>query len=66
MLLIYYEAPNGIKKFHRLFNGENGKGYLELYHNKKLIDRLTTAYVDCEYGKYHSEVDNYYLEDKNV
>lgn len=66
MLLINYEAPNGEKKFHRLFNGGNGRGFLEIYHNNKLIDRIKVNHVGCEYGKYHSEGDNYYLEDKDV
>ncbi len=60
MLLINYEAPNGEKKFHRLFNGGNGKGYIELYKKDKLIDRIKTSHVGCEYGKYHSEGDDYY------
>lgn len=62
MLLINYEAPNGEKKFHRLFNGGNGKGYVELYKNNKLIDRILTSHVGCEYGKYFVEGDNYYLD----
>ena len=60
MLLINYEAPNGEKKFHRLFNGGNGQGYLELYKHNKLVDKLRTSHVGCEYGKYHKEGDNYY------
>ncbi len=60
MLLINYEAPDGEKKFHRLFNGGTGKGYIELYHGKNLIDKMITNHVGCEYGTYHSEGDNYY------
>ncbi len=60
MLLINYEAPNGERKFHRLFNGGNGEGTVELYRKGKLIDSMKTAHVGCEYGKYHSEGDNYY------
>lgn len=60
MLLINYEAPDGERKFHRLFNGGNGQGTIELYKKRKLIDSLSTGHVGCEYGKYHSEGDDYY------
>ncbi len=60
MLLINYEAPDGEQKFHRLFNGGNGIGYLELYKGNSLIDKIETGHVGCEYGKYHSEGDNYF------
>ena len=64
MLLINYEAPNGEKKFHRLFNGGNGQGSVELYKHNKLIEKLTTKHVGCEYGKYHSEGDDYHKTNK--
>lgn len=60
MLLINYEAPNGERKFHRLFNGGNGVGFIELYKSNKLIDRIKASHVGCEYGKYHTKGDNYY------
>lgn len=60
MLLVRYEAPDGIMKFKRLFNGGNGKGTIELYKNNKLIDKIHAEHVGCEYGKYESEGDNYY------
>lgn len=52
MLLINYEAPNGLKKHNRLWNGGNGKGTVVLYHKHKLVDRVRVGHVGCEYGEY--------------
>jgi tocopherol cyclase len=59
MLLINYEAPNGERKFHRLYNGGNGFGVIELYKDNLLVDRIQARHTGCEYGKYHSEGDDY-------
>lgn len=60
MLLVRYEAPNGIMKFKRLFNGGNAKGTIILSKNKKIIDKMHAEHIGCEYGKYQNEGDNYY------
>ena len=52
MLLVNYEAPDGRKLHNRLWNGGNGQGTVELYHNNRLIDQLAVAHVGCEYGEY--------------
>ena len=52
MLLVNYEAPNGEKLHNRLWNGGNGRGVVELYHNGELIDRILAESVGCEYGEY--------------
>lgn len=52
MLLIRYEAPTGEKRHTRLWNGGNGKGTVELYKGKKLIDRIICENVGCEYGEF--------------
>ena len=56
MLWINYEAPNGIKHFHRLWNGGNGKGTVRLYRKTirgtELIDEVDAYNVGCEYGEY--------------
>ena len=52
MLLINYEAPNGLKKHNRLWNGGNGKGIIKLYKNNKLIDEIEALNVGCEYGEF--------------
>lgn len=52
MLLVNYEAPDGVKRHNRLWNGGNGKGTIELYHKDKLIDRIHCENVGCEYGEY--------------
>ena len=55
MLLVNYEAPNGEKKHTRLWNGGNGRGTLELYHNGELVDRIHVEHAGCEYGEYGDE-----------
>lgn len=54
MLLINYEAPNGIKRHNRLWNGGNGKGNIKLYRDGRLIDEIYAQNVGCEYGDYNS------------
>ena len=56
ILWINYEAPNGIKHFHRLWNGGNGQGTVRLYRKTisgtELIDEVDAYNVGCEYGEY--------------
>ena len=56
MLLINYEAPDGKKRYSRLWNGVNCKGTVELYECRvcgdRLIDKVQAQNVGCEYGEY--------------
>jgi len=52
MLFVNYEAPNGLKKHNRLWNGGNGKGSVKLYHAGRLVDEVICENVGCEYGEY--------------
>ena len=56
MVLANYEAPSGLKKHNRLWNGGTGTGTIELFEKKqddwKLIDFIRVANVGCEYGEY--------------
>ena len=52
MLLVNYEAPNGLKRHNRLWNGGNGEGNIKLYHKGKLVDDMHVGHVGCEYGEY--------------
>lgn len=52
MLLVNYEAPNGMKKHNRLWNGGNGKGVVRLYYKGKLVDKILVGHTGCEYGEY--------------
>ncbi|HAH18386.1 MAG TPA: hypothetical protein DCL29_05190 [Eubacterium sp.] len=52
MLFVNYEAPNGLKKHNRLWNGGNGKGIISLYRHGRLIDKIKCENVGCEYGEY--------------
>ena len=52
MLLVNYESPNGEKKHNRLWNGGNGRGTVELYHEGELVDRIRVENAGCEYGEY--------------
>ena len=52
MLFINYEAPNGLKKHNRLFNGGNGTGIVKIYHKGELVDEVECFNVGCEYGEY--------------
>ena len=57
MLNINYEAPTGLKRHNRLWNGGNGTGVLKLYKRslfgkEKLIDVIYAEGIGCEYGEY--------------
>ncbi|MBQ6588366.1 MAG: hypothetical protein IJI01_06800 [Butyrivibrio sp.] len=58
MLNIRYEAPTGLKRHNRLWNGGTGEGVLKLYKRslfgfkEKLIDEVYARGVGCEYGEY--------------
>lgn len=56
MLLVNYEAPDGMKRHNRLWNGGNGHGNIKLYSLKNkeitLIDDIDIKNVGCEYGEY--------------
>lgn len=56
MLLINYEAPNGLKLHNRLWNGGNGTGVIKLYQKKygkiTLLDEIEAKNIGCEYGEY--------------
>lgn len=52
MIFVNYEAPDGRKRYNRLWNGGNGVGTLKLYKGKELIDEIEVKHVGCEYGEY--------------
>lgn len=56
MLLVNYEAPNGLKLHNRLWNGGTGTGIIKLYRKEKnqlvLIDEISAKNIGCEYGEY--------------
>lgn len=56
MLFMNYEAPSGLKRHKRLWNGGNGYGTLKLYELDKdfeiLKDSLMIKHAGCEYGEY--------------
>ena len=56
MLNINYEAPTGLKRHNRLWNGGNGTGVLKLYKRsfgkETLIDEIEAKNIGCEYGEY--------------
>ena len=56
MLLVCYEAPDGVKRHNRLWNGGNGEGTIKLYEKKHgkvvLIDNIIADHIGCEYGEY--------------
>jgi hypothetical protein len=52
MLLVNYEAPNGLKRHNRLWNGGNGYGTVCLYRHGRLLDRIHVENAGCEYGEY--------------
>jgi hypothetical protein len=56
MLNINYEAPTGLKRHNRLWNGGNGTGVLKLYKRgifgEKLIDEIEATGIGCEFGEY--------------
>lgn len=55
MLLVNYEAPTGLWRHRRLWNGGTGHGTVELYHGDKLLDRMEVKNVGCEWGEYCHE-----------
>lgn len=56
MIFVNYEAPDGSKKYSKLWNGGNGYGTIKLYRrwgkDVTLIDRIQATHVGCEYGEY--------------
>lgn len=52
MLLVNYEAPDGLKRHNRLWNGGNGIGTITLYEHGRLLDRIHAENIGCEYGEY--------------
>lgn len=56
MLLVNYEAPDGLKRHNRLWNGGNGVGRITLFkrNNDKLelIEDVNAYNVGCEFGEY--------------
>ena len=57
MLNINYEAPTGLKRHNRLWNGGNGTGVLKLYKRnlfgkETLIDEVEATGIGCEFGEY--------------
>lgn len=65
MLLVNYEAPNGLKRHNRLWNGGNGEGTVELYRRGKLVDRVHVANVGCEWGEYCEPEEKSWLDAAN-
>lgn len=59
MLLINYEAPDGVKRHNRLWNGGTGTGEIKLYHiekrKRKLVDHISFANAGCEWGEYDEQ-----------
>ena len=59
MLLINYEAPDGMKRHNRLWNGGNGWGTVKLYEKAdgtlRLVDEVEATHIGCEYGEYDPE-----------
>ena len=51
MLLANYEAPDGKKRYNRLWKGGNGNGTIQLFTNEKLVDRIHAENIRCEYGE---------------
>lgn len=56
MLNINYEAPTGLKRHNRLWNGGTGTGVLKLYKRslgkETLIDTILAENIGCEFGEY--------------
>jgi tocopherol cyclase len=53
MLWINYEAPSGLKRHNRLWNGGYGYGCLKLYDKKGVLTHdLSFSHGGCEYGEY--------------
>ena len=56
MLLVNYEAPDGIKRHNRLWNGGTGMGHIQLFEKRdgayELVDDMRAGSVGCEFGEY--------------
>lgn len=56
MLFVNYEAPSGLKRHNRLWNGGTGYGEMKLSHKngreKTLVDHIEFKSSGCEYGEY--------------
>ena len=56
MLWIRYEAPDGVKRHNRLWNGGNGRGTVRLWDRTdtglEFVDEILADHVGCEYGEY--------------
>ena len=56
MLLVNYEAPDGVKRHNRLWNGGNGRGTVRLFDrlggDLRLVDEIEASHIGCEYGEY--------------
>lgn len=56
MLLVNYEAPDGTKRYDRLWNGGTGTGRIKLYEKRDgklhLIDDMDVRHTGCEFGEY--------------
>ncbi len=56
MLFINYEAPDGQKRYSKLWNGGTGHGKIKLYQKKGqklvLLDEILVDHAGCEYGEY--------------
>ena len=61
MLLVNYEAPDGIKRHNRLWNGGNGWGTVRFYDKADgklvLVDEIEATHIGCEYGEYCEPAD---------
>jgi hypothetical protein len=56
MLFVNYEAPTGLKRHNRLWNGGTGTGRIQLFEKidgeLELIDDMRASSIGCEYGEY--------------
>ena len=56
MLHANYEAPDGAKRYSKLWNGGTGWGRVQLFEKVHgelvLVDNMKVANVGCEYGEY--------------
>lgn len=61
MLLINYEAPDGTKRYEKLWNGGTGTGRLKLYKKEgiylTLVDDISVRNVGCEFGVFEDDRD---------
>jgi len=56
MLWANYEAPDGSKRYDRLWNGGAGYGVVKLYERTRrglsLVDEMDAGHIGCEYGEF--------------